>query len=88
LHRSPRKRSRGCGFNSHGDVTMRLRAPGRTGTHYIDLYPTIYTGQIAGPGAPPVGATVNGIYFLLPMLNAIDHPGERLPAFHLAFGVR
>ena len=78
----------GCGFNSQGDVTMRLRAPGRAGTHYIDLYPTIYTGQIAGPGAPPAGATVNGIYFLLPMLNAIDHPAEHLPVFHLAFDVR
>ena len=78
----------GCGFNSQGDVTIHLRAPGRTGTHFIDLYPTIYTGQIAGPGAPPAGATVNGIYFLLPMLNVADHPGERLPAFHLAFDVR
>lgn len=78
----------GCGFNSQGDVTMHLRAPGRAGTHFIDLYPTIYTGQIAGPGAPPPGATVNGIYFLLPMLNVTDHPGERLPAFHLAFTVR
>ncbi len=77
-----------CGFNSQGDVTIHLRAPGRIGTHYVDLYPTIYTGQINGPGSPPSGASVNGIYFLLPMLNAIDHPGERLPAFHLAFEVR
>jgi hypothetical protein len=77
-----------CGFNSQGDVTIHLRAPGRIGTHFVDLYPTIYTGQINGPGAPPAGASVNGIYFLLPMLNAIDHPGERLPAFHLAFNVR
>jgi hypothetical protein len=77
-----------CGFNSQGDVTIHLRAPGRVGTHFVDLYPTIYTGQINGPGAPPAGASVNGIYFLLPMLSAIDHPGERLPAFHLAFDVR
>jgi hypothetical protein len=77
-----------CGFNSQGDVTIHLRAPGRAGTHFVDLYPTIYTGQINGPGSPPAGASVNGIYFLLPMLNAIDHPGERLPAFHLAFDVR
>jgi hypothetical protein len=77
-----------CGFNSQGDVTIHLRAPGRTGVHYVDLYPTIYTGQITGPGSPPAGASVNGIYFLLPMLNVIDHPGERLPAFHLAFEVR
>jgi len=78
----------GCGFNSQGDVTMHLRAPGRKGTHYIDLYPTIYTGQIDGPGSPPTGATVNGISFLLPMLNAIDHPAERLPVFRLSFEVR
>lgn len=78
----------GCGFNSHGDVTIHLRAPGRIGTHFVDLYPTIYTGQINGPGAPPAAASVNGSYFLLPMLNAVDHPGERLPAFHLAFEVR
>jgi len=78
----------GCGFNSQGDVTIHLRAPGRIGVHYVDLYPTIYRGEINGPGAPPAGASVNGIYFLLPMLNVIDHPGERLPAFHLAFEVR
>jgi hypothetical protein len=78
----------GCGFNSQGDVTIHLRAPGRVGMHYVDLYPTIYRGEINGPGAPPAGASVNGSYFLLPMLNVIDHPGERLPAFHLAFEVR
>jgi hypothetical protein len=78
----------GCGFNSQGDVTMHLRAPGRIGMHYLDLYPTIYRGEINGPGAPPPGASVNGIYFLLPMLNVADHPGEALPAFHLAFTVR
>ena len=77
-----------CGFNSGGDVIVRVRAPGRVGVHYVDLYPTIYRGQVLGPGAPPAGAQVNGIYFLLPMLNAIDHPGEALPAFHLSFEVR
>ncbi|HXP93765.1 MAG TPA: hypothetical protein VN905_09880 [Candidatus Binatia bacterium] len=78
----------GCGFNSQGDVTIRVRAPGRAGWHFVDFYPTIYTGQILGPGTPPNGATVNGSYFLLPMLNVPDHPGEQLPAFHLAFFVR
>ncbi len=77
----------GCGFNSQGDVTMHLRAPGRTGVHFLDLYPTIYRGEINGPGSPPAGASVNGIYFLLPMLNVPDHPGEALPAFHLTFTV-
>lgn len=78
----------GCGFNSQGDVTIHVRAPGRIGWHFVDLFPTIYRGQIQGPGAPPAGADVNGSYLLLPMLNVADHPGERLPAFHLAFQVR
>ena len=78
----------GCGFNSQGDVTIHVRAPGRVGWHFVDLFPTIYRGQIQGPGAPPAGADVNGSYLLLPMLNVADHPGERLPAFHLAFQVR
>ncbi|HEV8021534.1 MAG TPA: hypothetical protein VGP41_09750, partial [Candidatus Lustribacter sp.] len=77
-----------CGFNSQGDVAITLRAPGRPGRHYVDLYPTIYTGQILGPGAPADLNAVAGGYFLQPMLNARDHPGERLPAFHLAFDVR
>ena len=74
----------GCGFNSRGDVTMRIQAPGASGWHFVELYPAIYKGQILGPGLPPQGADVNGSYFLLPMLNVVDHPGERLPAFHLA----
>jgi hypothetical protein len=77
-----------CGFNSQGDVAITLRAPGRIGRHYIDLYPTIYTGQILGPGAPADIMAVAGGYFLQPMLNAPDHPGERYPAYHLAFDVR
>lgn len=77
----------GCGFNSQGDVTIKIRAPGRAGWHFVDVYPTIYTGQTLGPGAPPAGATVNGSYFPLPMLNGADHPGEALPTFHFAFRV-
>jgi hypothetical protein len=77
-----------CGFNSQGDVAITIRAPGRIGRHYIDLYPTIYTGQILGPGAPADITSVGGGYFLQPMLNARDHPGERYPAYHLAFDVR
>jgi hypothetical protein len=76
-----------CGFNSQGDVTMHLLAPGQTGRHYLDLYPTIYGGDLAGPGAPAASQGVNGVYFLLPMLNGPDHPGERLPIYHLAFDV-
>ena len=77
-----------CGFFSQGDVTMRLRAPGGSGWHFIDLYPAIYNGKILGPGLPPQGSDVNGSYFLLPMLNVIDHPAERMPAFHFAIRVR
>jgi hypothetical protein len=77
-----------CGFNSQGDVAITIRAPGRIGRHYVDLYPTIYTGQILGPGTPADVNSVAGGYFLQPMLNARDHPGERYPAYHLAFDVR
>jgi hypothetical protein len=77
-----------CGFFSQGDVTMRIRAPGGSGWHFIDLYPAIYNGKILGPGLPPQGSDVNGSYFLLPMLNVIDHPAERMPAFHFAIRVR
>lgn len=63
----------GCGFNSQGDVTMHIRAPGGAGVHFVDFYPTIYRGAN---------------YALLPMLNVADHPGERLPAFHAAIRVR
>ncbi len=74
-----------CGFNSQGDVVIHIKAPGRAGEHYIALYPAIYQGDLKGPGAPP--STANASYLLLPMLNAPDHPGERLPAFRLSFTV-
>lgn len=77
-----------CGFNSQGDIGITIYAPGQVGWHFIDLYPAIYNGTIAGPGAPPAGSLVNGSYFLLPMLNVVDHPVEHLPAFHLALQVR
>jgi hypothetical protein len=77
-----------CGFNTAGDVVVHLRAPGRIGAHAVDLYPTIYRGELLGPGSPPSGSQFNGTYFLLPMLNAVDHPGEALPSYHLRFDVR
>jgi hypothetical protein len=76
-----------CGFFSQGDITMHIHVPGASGWHYVDLYPAIYNGKILGPGLPPQGSDVNGSYFLLPMLNVIDHPAERMPAFHLALQV-
>ncbi len=78
----------GCGFNSHGDVTIYLRAPGQSGWHFISLYPAIYQGELTGPGAPASTATANATYLQIPMLHFQDHPGEELPAFHLAFEVR
>ena len=77
----------GCGFNSQGDVTIHLRAPGREGVHYIGLYPSIYQGSVASPGGPGT-PDANATYLQLPMLHAADHPGEELPVFLLAFEVR
>jgi len=77
----------GCGFNSQGDVTMHLRAPGREGLHFITIYPSIYQGEVTSPGGPST-PDANATYLQLPMLNHIDHPGEELPAFQLSFEVR
>jgi len=67
-----------CGFNSQGDVLIRLPAAGSVGWHFIDLYPGIYKGEDA-PGVQN---------FRIPQLTAVDdHPGERLPVFRLAFEV-
>ena len=77
-----------CGFNSQGDLAIEIAAPGQTGWHFVDLYPAIYNGKIGGPGSPPQTSNVNGSYFLLPMLNYVDHPGERIPAYHLALRVQ
>lgn len=78
----------GCGFNSQGDVTIHLKAPGQPGMHYISLYPSIYEGELSGPGAPGPNSNANATYLQLPMLNAADHPGEVLPAFQLSFEVK
>jgi hypothetical protein len=77
----------GCGFNSQGDVTIFLKAPGRVGTHFIGIYPSIYQGQVTSPGGPTT-PDANATFLQLPMLNHIDHPGEELPAFLLSFEVR
>ncbi|HSG89678.1 MAG TPA: hypothetical protein VLA56_10735, partial [Pseudomonadales bacterium] len=77
----------GCGFNSQGDVTIHLKAPGQEGVHFLSFYPSIYQGEVAGPGAPAT-PDANATYLQVPMLHAEDHPGEELPAMHLAFEVR
>jgi hypothetical protein len=71
-----------CGFNTHGTIIINFTAPVRPGWHYLDLYPSIYEGE---SGAPT--KTTSNDHFQLPMLHAVDHPGERLPVFHLAFKV-
>lgn len=77
----------GCGFNSQGDVTIFLKAPGREGMHFIGIYPSIYQGEVTSPGGPTT-PDANATFLQLPMLNHIDHPGEELPAFLLSFEVR
>lgn len=77
----------GCGFNSQGDVTIFLKAPGREGTHFISIFPSIYQGEVTSPGGPTT-PDANATFLQLPMLNFIDHPGEELPAFLLSFEVR
>jgi hypothetical protein len=65
-----------CAFNSQGDITVYLPATGEPGWHFIDLYPAIYKGKET-PGVET---------FRIPQLSfALDHPGERLPAFRFAF---
>lgn len=67
-----------CGFNTNGDVEIFMPAAGTPGWHFIDLYPAIYKG-VDVPG------TNN---FRIPQLTyALDHPGERLPAFRFAFEI-
>jgi len=34
-----------CGFNSDGDVVIKISATGAPGWHYIDLYPTFYRNK-------------------------------------------
>jgi hypothetical protein len=77
-----------CGANSRGDVTIHMFAPGGAGVHFVDLYPAIYEGQIFGPSSAQKTNSANVSYFQIPMLNFVDHPGERLPAFHLTFEVQ
>lgn len=71
-----------------GDVTIQLKAPGREGMHFIELYPSINQGVLSGPSAPSPDSTANATYLQLPMLNHVDHPGEELPAFRPSFEVR
>ncbi|WAH37159.1 hypothetical protein [Alicyclobacillus dauci] len=67
----------GCGFNSHGDLQFQIHATGSPGVHYVDIYPTVYKGNQALPNP-----------YVVPHLTyAKDHPGDDLPAFHIAYTV-
>jgi hypothetical protein len=67
----------GCGFNSHGDVQLVLRAAGAPGYHFIDIYPSPYQGATNFPN-----------WYGMPQLTyAQDHPGDTLPAFHAVIRV-
>ena len=77
-----------CGANSQGDVAIHLYAPGIRGIHYVDLYPAIYEGiySVRTPSrlsTVPTCRTSNSRCSM-----RFDHPGERLPAFHLTFTVQ
>ncbi|HSO28682.1 MAG TPA: hypothetical protein VLS28_02155 [Candidatus Sulfomarinibacteraceae bacterium] len=67
-----------CSVTAQGNITIFLPATGEPGIHYIDFYPGLYKGT-----------DVEGVYnFRIPQLTyADDHPGEVLPAFHLAFEI-
>ncbi len=67
----------GCAFNSQGDLQIQLRATGRPGVHFIDLYPSIWKGRQTLPNP-----------YLLPQLTYNrDHPGDWIPSFHLLLRV-
>jgi hypothetical protein len=73
----------GCGFNSNGDVVLKLVATGAPGTHLIDIYPLLYTQSPTYPYMPLA---------MVPLLSfANDAPGlalgYQLPAFRLAITV-
>ena len=73
----------GCGFNSNGDVQIKVTATGQPGTHLIDLYPMLYSQN-------PVYTTA--VYGMVPFLSfRRDAPGlaagYRLPAIHLAIDI-
>ncbi len=70
----------GCGFNSHGDITIHLTASGGPGWHFIELLPSVW--KVSGL------AVGSADYIQVPQLTyASDHPGEHLPGFELAFDV-
>lgn len=57
-----------CGFNTDGDVVVRVRATGAPGWHYVDVYPTLYRYR-------NYSQTMElPFLFRYPMLSWQDHP--------------
>lgn len=57
-----------CGFNTDGDVVIRVRASGAAGWHFIDVYPTLYRYR-------NYSQTMElPFLFRYPMLSWRDHP--------------
>lgn len=57
-----------CGFNTDGDVVIRVRATGAPGWHFIDLYPALYRYR-------NYSQTMElPFLFRYPMLSWQDHP--------------
>ncbi|MHB1415532.1 MAG: hypothetical protein ACYC1C_09780 [Chloroflexota bacterium] len=63
-----------CGFSTNGDVQFTVTATGGTGTHLIDLYPTIYKGKDPQPR----------VYSVPQLTYADDHPQRTTPAIRLS----
>ena len=66
-----------CGFSTNGDVQFNVTATGQSGTHLIDLYPTIYKGKDLQPR----------IYSMPQLTYASDHPQRITPAMQIAIEI-
>lgn len=66
-----------CGFNSQGTVKLPFVASGEPGYHLIDIYPSIYQGQMVQPN----------IYLKPQLTYQNDHPGTGMPAIRTFFKV-
>lgn len=68
-----------CGFNSDGDVIIKISATGAPGWHYIDLYPTFYRNK------DYTKSMELPFLFRHAMLSSQDHPQPF--AFRYAFKI-
>ena len=66
-----------CGFNTNGNITLRLPVTGAAGYNTIDLYPANYLGPTP-PDAPSIAI------YRYPILTPFDGPAA-VPVFHFSF---